>query len=255
MKISAEEFRKSPQKAITFLGMSGAGKTHLACQLEAWGWMNYSCDYEIGSKYMKDALQGGGAFSSANIEALATYLGKLGDPAKGGHPRALFEERQRAYYNAEVQAVSHMREALADTEKHFVHDSTGSLCEIEDDALIDDIGQKTLFVYLKISPEQENIVLDRAQKYPKPLFFPKDFLAEKVEEYLALHDMRHAEDMDPDAFARWVFPHLFEARKPKYQRLADQYGVTIPADNFWQVSSPEAFVEIVAQALERSGHD
>ncbi len=246
----------NPQKAVTLIGMSGAGKTFLSCRLEEWGWRNFSCDYVIGETYLKDVLapysndSNAAPFSAENISALHAYLGKLGNPDQGGHFLDLFLERQKAYYDAEVAALKEMGAVMDQGLGAFVHDSTGSLCEIEDEDLIRDVGQRTLFVYLKTDEAAERVVLQRAQDYPKPLFFPRSFLLQKIDEYLKEHGLQGAEQMEPDAFSRWVFPRLFEARKPKYQRLADLYGVTVPASRFDGVSSAQEFVDIIADYLD-----
>ena len=253
MKPSKQEFLDESDKAITLLGMSGAGKTYLSCRLEEWGWRNYSCDYEIGERFLKpdlEAFTGSGDFSVENIGVLHEFLGKLGNPDLGGYELDLFRERQMAYYNAEVAALREMGEDMDRGEGSFIHDSTGSLCEIEDEDVIYDIGQRTLLVYLRTDEVAERIVLQRAQDYPKPLFFPKAFLLEKIDEYLAEMGLETVAQMEPDEFSRWVFPRLFEARKPKYQRLADLYGVTIPASAFMGLSSSEEFVDIIAEHLD-----
>ena len=251
MKITREEFRSLPRKSITLIGMSGAGKSHISCQLEAWGWHNYSCDYVIGSEYLKDELDGAECLTAENIDALSVYLGKPGNPDKGGFPLDIFKERQKAYYDAECLALDAMGKVLEGTDAHFVHDSTGSLCEVTDGALIRKIGEQTLFVYLKTGEKEEQDVLRRAREYPKPLFFPPAFLEEKLAQYLSQQGLSYVEEITPDDFSRWVFPILFEARKPKYQRLADLYGITIPSSAFQSLESSESFINTIERYLDQ----
>lgn len=250
MKITKEEFLNAPKKNITLIGMSGAGKTHISCMLQRWGWNNYSCDYVIGEKYLKDDLSNVENLSAEDISALSDFLGKLGGTQYGGFSLELFKERQKAYYDAECQALEAMGAEMRAESKHFVHDSTGSFCEIEDDSLIEKIGQETLFVYLKTGEKEEAEVLQRAHDYPKPLFFPPQFLSEKLVQYLSEHGLHEVEDIVPDEFSRWVFPILFEARKPKYQRLADLYGVAISAAEFINMASDQDFISIIAKHLD-----
>ncbi len=248
MKITAQEFLNMPHKAITLIGMSGAGKTHISCLLQKWGWHNYSCDYEIGAKFLKDELGGDGVSDAEDIGALSEFLGKLGRKEDGGFDLETFKARQKAYYDAECQAILALEDDIG--EKHFVHDSTGSLCEIEDEDLIRKIGEKTLFIYLKTDEQTELDVLQRAQDYPKPLFFPSAFLESAIETFLDEKGLNGIDEMVPDDFSRWVFPKLFEARKPKYQRLADMYGVTIPSKEFVDLQSSDQFVQIIADYLD-----
>ncbi len=249
MKITAKEFNDLPYKAVTLIGMSGSGKTHISCLLQKWGWNNYSCDYEIGAKFLKDELGGSGVFDAEDIGALSDFLGKLGRVEDGGFDLNLFKDRQRAYYDAECQALLDMDQYIGS--QNFVHDSTGSLCEVEDDNLIRRIGEKTLFIYLKTDERTEKDVLQRAQDYPKPLFFPPVFLQKSINNFLDEKGLAGVHEMVPDDFSRWVFPKLFEARKPKYQRLADLYGVTIPSREFLELQSPEQFVQVITKYLDK----
>lgn len=248
MKLSKQEFIEQPCKAITLIGMSGAGKTYISSQLARWGWTNYSGDFVIGDRYMRDVLNFEGEFTAENISALSDYLGQLGDEAQGGIELREFRKRQKEYYDAECQSLAAMKYAY-NSEAHFVHDSTGSLCEVEDEVLLREVGEQTLFVYLKTDAETEKDVLKRAYEYPKPLFFPPAFLDKKLSEYLEYKHLSDVNEIKPDDFSRWVFPLLFEARKPKYQRLADLYGVTIPSSKFQNLTSSDAFIDIVAEAL------
>ncbi len=247
MKITAQEFKNSPNKSITLIGMSGAGKSYISSQLEGWGWSNYSCDYEIGARFLRDDLVIGANFTMDDIGALSDYLGKLGNSDKGGFPLDKFKARQKAYYDAEVKALQVM---VVPEDRDFIHDSTGSLCEVEDDALMQKLGEKTLFVYLKTDAQEDKKVLQRARDYPKPLFFPPPFLEEKLSTFLSEFNLASVNEIEPDDFSRWVFPKLFEARKPKYQSLADKYGVAISSSKFKDLQSADEFIEIIADHLD-----
>jgi quinolinate synthetase A subunit len=132
-------FLRAPHKRVMLFGMSGLGKTTLSNMLrEAGDWFHYSVDYRIGTRYMgeyisdnfkreamkvpllRELLMSDSVFITSNITfdnlaPLSTYLGKPGDPARGGVP---FEEYLRrhadrnyyviAYINcsAEVKALS-----------------------------------------------------------------------------------------------------------------------------------------------------
>lgn len=245
MKLSKQEFLDAQPKAITLIGMSGAGKTHISAQLQSWGWNNYSGDFVIGDRYMRDALSAYGGFSVEDISGLSEYLGKVGNPDLGGLPLEEFQKRQKEYYDAECRSLEDM---LVEGE-NFVHDSTGSLCEVENENLLRKIGDETLFVYLKTDAVAEKQVLKRAYEYPKPLFFPPMFLLAMIDEYLSLNGLCKPEEMVPDDFSRWVFPKLFAARKPKYQRLADLYGISVSASEFHDLKSSDEFTSIIAEYL------
>ncbi|MGB4056781.1 MAG: ATPase [Alphaproteobacteria bacterium] len=239
MKISGREFLDQERKAVTLMGMSGVGKTYLACQLKGWGWDFYSCDYEIGTKHLNIPV------TPEDLSLLSGYIGKLGNPAMGGMGLAEFKKRQKAYYDAECAAV----EAIGGSKKNFVNDSTGSLCEIMDEGVIRRLGAKTLIVYIQSDEAHNRTVIERARLYPKPLFFPPAKFDEWLAEYLGAKGLSGADDIVPDEFSRWVFPRLLESRLPKYQKIADTYGVTIPAADLKDVKSERDFVDVVAAAL------
>jgi hypothetical protein len=58
--------------------------------------------------------------------------------------------------------------------------------------------------------------------------------------------------MNPEEFARWVFPELVKHRRPLYQALADKYGYTVTAAEAGQVSSENDLLELVELAIDRS---
>lgn len=258
MKLTAEEFLAQPIKAITLIGMSGAGKSYLANKMAGWGWVNYSCDDLIGTKYLKEALENRTAAAAAAsvadpLKLLSAFVGKIGNPAKGGLVREEFRRRQKLYYNAECQALKDTISALnvAQTQgRNFVNDSAGSLCEIEDAALLEEIGKETLFVYLKIGQNDHEKLLNRAISNPKPLYFPAPFFKERLESYMAQFDMAAIEEIDPDEFLRWVFPYLFESRLPKYKALAEKHGVKVSVSDLENIDSEDEFFKVVANALE-----
>lgn len=252
MKLSARDFLRQPRRPLTLIGMSGVGKTHMACRLAQWGWHNYSCDYLIGTRYLRDAVQGDGEMSPDNIANLSDFVGQIGAKDKGGVELAEFRRRQRLYYEAEcavLRDIGEGIEAAAREGKPFVNDSSGSLCEVEDEAILAGAGEKTLFVYLKAGEEDHPKILERAVQYPKPLYFPPAFFEANLKDYLEQSGTADARDIDPGAFLSWVFPRLFQSRLPKYQRLADRYGVTLPAAAVGSVRSEEEFLELVAGAL------
>ena len=128
MRMTAAEFRRWDARSITLLGMSGVGKTHLSSTLRAAHWFHYSADYRIGTRYLsepildnikrqamqvpflRDLLRSDSIYIANNITvdnltAVLTFLGKLGDPARGGLPLAEFRRRQQLYHDAEVAAM------------------------------------------------------------------------------------------------------------------------------------------------------
>lgn len=124
-------------KAITLLGMSGAGKTHFSQRLAAWGWEHYSCDFEIAKRL-------GIEVSVDDLSALSSFIGQVGDEAKGGLPIEEFKRRQKLYIDAEMQALRDVPYGAG----RLVNDSTGSFCEIEDEMLIAEVADKLSLIHI-----------------------------------------------------------------------------------------------------------
>ena len=115
--------------------------------------------------------------------------------------------------------------------------------------LLDSIDENSLIVYIKANAEQEKEVLKRAQEYPKPLFYSPERFEYWVEEFLTEKGLQSSDEIDRDEFSRWVFPRLFENRLPKYQAIADKYGVTIPSEEFLGVKNADDFLNIIVRHL------
>lgn len=258
MPITIPEFNAIERKVITLMGMSGVGKTYLSLLLARQGWFHYSCDLEIGTRYLGDELSRTlgrpNNVTADNLSMLSDYVGRLGDVTKGGLPMDEFSRRQKQYYTAECQSLRELpavvRQAHAKGFTSVVNDSTGSLCEIDDETLLASVDENSLIVYIKASVEEEKNVLRRAQEYPKPLFYSPERFEAWVAEFLSDRKLSAPEQIVPDEFSRWVFPRLFENRLPKYQRIADKYGVTIPSSAFHGVSTPEEFLNVITAHLK-----
>lgn len=250
MRLTRDQFLNLSRKTITLMGMSGVGKSFLTQMLKGRGWGAYECDVQIGTHFLAEeigkSLPGYPPVRSDDLQTLSAFVGKLG---KGGLSLPEFQRRQGLYMEAECNSLRAAKQALHSTNRDFVVDSTGSLCEIADEVLLADLGGQTLFVYIKASAEEEAEILDRAQKFPKPLYFPPAFLEEKIAVYIEEQDLFGLEQVDPDHFARWVFPHLFASRLPKYERLAGLYGVVVPSEALKGVGHEGDFVEVIADAL------
>ena len=259
MPITIPEFNDIKHKVITLMGMSGVGKTYLSTMLSEQGWYHYSCDYEIGTRYLgseiEQTLGEKNIITTDDLSQLSRYLGRLGKLEEGGLPLNEFKRRQNKYFEAECQSLRELKKIVMQAHEkgftHVVNDSTGSLCEIDDDILLDSIDENSLIVYIKANAEEEKEVLRRAQEYPKPLFFSPERFDYWLDEYLAENNLSSSVEMTPDDFSRWVFPRLFENRLPKYQRIADKYGTTIPSDAFKSVQTEEDFLKVIIDHLDK----
>ncbi|AXI54716.1 ATPase [Sulfitobacter sp. JL08] len=280
---SAQDWRKTEHKRVLVFGMSGLGKTHLSNLLRASGqWFHYSIDYRIGTRYMgeyitdnakahamkvpflrdllmTDSIYIGSNISFNNLTPVATYLGKPGDPARGGTSMADYIERQEQFRQAEISA-------LMDTERfikraqalygypHFICDSGGSICEWvdpdnPDDPLLRALADQTLLVWIKGSDAHTQDLIARFDKAPKPMAYQPEFLSRVWAEYLSKNNLQE-DDVDPDSFIRWTYAKALEHRQPRYEAMAD-WGVTVTADEVASVKTTTDFDDVIAAALER----
>ena len=100
--------------------------------------------------------------------------------------------------------------------------------------------------------EEEDKLIQRAVSAPKPMYYRPEFLTEHLALYLAENNMHYAAEMDPDDFARWVFPRLFHSRVPRYESIAKQ-GYTVTSQEVAQVKNEHDFLGLLERAIERQG--
>ncbi len=279
MKMSPRQFLDWESKSITLLAMSGAGKTTLANKLPKDRWFHYSGDYRIGTKYLSepildnikrqamevpflrnllltDSIYICNNITVENLSPVSSFLGKLGDPAQGGLPLGEFKRRQALHRQAEIAAMNDVPEFIHKAEdiygyKHFLNDAGGSVCELDCPEVIERLAEHTLIVYIKIPPEMEQTIIQRAKSDPKPLYYREAFLDQKLAEYMEQFHHSSPDLIPPDHFASWVFPELFKSRVPRYQAIADQHGYTVAADDIAHVRGEQDFLQIIADAVAK----
>ena len=269
---------------IAVLGMSGVGKTRIAAMMRRKAdWFHYSIDYRIGTRYLGesivdefkreamktpmlyDMLRSDSIYISSNITfenlaPLSTWLGKPGDQVKGGIPFAEYLRRQREHRDAEVKALM---DTPAFVEKaktiygydHFICDTGGSICEVVDpedrnDAVLKCLSETCLIVYIEGDDAHKNALKARFDKSPKPMYYNEAFLKQCWADYLK-ETGETEERVDPDAFIRWGFARLIDWRAPRYKAIADNWGVTVSAQEIERIQTPEAFLTLVDAAAAR----
>lgn len=279
MKFKLEEFRAWENKRITLVGMSGVGKSYLSAKLRGDDWFHYSGDYRIGTRYLnehiidmiktqairipflKELLRNDWIYFKNNIRIndlgpVLSFVGKLGDPERGGVEIGEFIERQAIYHQAEVDAMYDIPHFIQKAQKiygypHFVNDVGGSLCELDDPGVMDLLVDNTLILYIQVTnKEQEQLLIERAVSDPKPLYYRPDFLQQHLQTYFAETGLEYAAQINPDDFARWVFPRLFHSRLPKYDAIAE-LGYTVTSEEVARVENGTDFVRLLETAIER----
>jgi hypothetical protein len=279
MKMSPQEFLDWPSKRITLLAMSGAGKTTLANKLPKANWFHYSGDYRIGTRYLRepildnikrqamsvpflrdlllsDSIYISNKITIDNLAPVSTFLAKVGDPAENGLSLQEFKRRQQLHHQAECAAMNDVPEFIHKAQDiygypHFINDAGGSVCELDCPEVIEQLVKNTLIIYIKIPPDLERTIIERAKSDPKPLYYREAFLDEKLAEFMRLNDYATTDEMPPDEFVSWVFPELFKSRLPRYQAIADQYGYTVDANEVAGVKDEADFIRMISDALAK----
>ena len=63
-----------------------------------------------------------------------------------------------------------------------------------------------------------------------------------------------AEDaVNPDTFVRWTYAKALAHRQPRYEAMAQRWGVTVTADEVGALKGEADFIDLIATALERRG--
>jgi len=279
MKMSSQQFLDWESKRITLLAMSGAGKTTLANKLPIDKWFHYSVDYRIGTKYLGEAILDNikrqamdvpflkklllsdsiyihNNITVENLSPVSSFLGKLGDTNLDGLPLKEFKRRQALHYHAEVAALNDVAEFIHKAEdiygyKHFLNDAGGSVCELDNQKVLETLAENTLIIYIKIPESLKQTIITRAKTDPKPLYYREAFLDQKLTEFMQANNYSSSEQIPPDEFVSWVFPELFESRIPRYQTIADQYGYTLDSNEVAQVTDEANFIQLVADAIAK----
>lgn len=259
--------------------MSGVGKTRLACILRKHHWFHYSGDYRIGTRYLdepildnikhklmnipllkdlmrSDSLHIRNNITVDNLNPVSTFLGKLGNPEAGGLGLTEFKRRQELHRQAEIATMKDVPEFIQKAHNvygydHFINDAGGSLCELDDPEVLKALSDNTLVLYIKASKHDEKELIKRAECSPKPLYYRESFLDEELAAYMSEKHLDYIALIDPDDFVRWVFPHLFYSRIPRYEAIAEQYGYTITTEEVAGLQDENDFLQFIANVLER----
>ncbi len=279
-----DDWLNAPERRVALFGMSGLGKTHVASLLRAsGGWFHYSIDYRIGTRYMgehiadnfkaeamklpllrelllTDSVYIASNITFDNLAPLSTYLGKPGDPARGGLPFDEYRRRQDQHRTAEIAALLDTPHFIARAKAlygypNFVCDTGGSICEVvnpddPDDPVLTSLSSNLLLVGIEGSEAHTAELVRRFDRAPKPMYYHPDFLTAAWEEFT---DGRPPEQIDPDAFVRWTYARALAHRQPLYAAMARNWGVTVTAEDIARVNSAAEFDALIARTLEARG--
>tara|TARA_R110002020_G_scaffold232139_2_gene443540 strand:- start:55561 stop:56409 length:849 start_codon:yes stop_codon:yes gene_type:complete len=277
----AKTWRSAARKSVMFFGMSGLGKTHVSKMLvQQGGWFHYSIDYRIGTAgmyghikdnlirhamrepFLAQMLRADAMYLEPNVHdhdltAVASYLGKPGNPARGGLPMTEYTRRQDQFRTAEIAALRDTPVFLARARDlygypHFICDTGGSICEWIDpddanDPLLAELSQHCLPVWIKGDEAHAQELIRRFDRAPKPMAYQPAFLARVWAQYLSENNIQE-DEVDPDTFIRWTYAQALAHRQPRYAAMAE-YGVTVTAEEMHAVTTSEEFDDLIAAKL------
>jgi len=278
---TARDWRAASRRKVLVFGMSGLGKTHLASLLRGAGdWFHYSIDYRIGTRYLgeliadnakaeamkvpflrdlllSDSIYIGSNITFHNLRPVATWLGKPGDPARGGLPMAEYARRQEAFRQAEIAALHDTAHFAERAQRlygydHFICDTGGSICEWADpsdpeDPLLTALSRECLLIWIKGDAAHTEELIRRFDRAPKPMAYQPAFLARVWEDYLAQEGLTE-DEVDPDSFIRWTYAQALAHRQPRYVEMA-KWGITITPDEISALGTESDFTDLIAAKL------
>ena len=282
---TSADWRAAPQRRVMLFGMSGLGKTHASTMLrESGGWFHYSVDYRIGTRYMgehiadnfkreamkipllrelllSDSVTIASNITFDNLAPLSTYLGKPGDPAKGGLAFSDYMKRQDQHRTAEIAALTDTPHFITRAEElygyaHFVCDSGGSICEVVDpedpeDPVLSLLARHLLCVWIEGTDAHTAELVRRFDRAPKPMYYQPEFLLAAWQDYRTETGLAE-QAVDPDAFVRWTYARALAHRAPRYRAMARNWGVTVTAEEIAEASDEARFIDLIARAIDRS---
>jgi len=274
----------APEKRFALFGMSGLGKTHMANLLrEGDAWYHYSIDYRIGTAYMgehindnlkrqamqvpflaellrSDSIYIRSNIGFENLAPLSTFLGKPGDPSKGGLPFEEYMRRQALHRRAEVNALLDTPAFIGRARDlygypHFICDTGGSICEVVDphdpqDDVLKTLSTHCLLVWIEGTDAHTEELIRRFDRAPKPMYYKPEFLLPLWQTYLD-ETGQTADQVDPDAFVRFAYAKALAHRAPLYRAMAENWGVSVTAAEVAAVRDAQDVDALVAAALGR----
>ena len=281
---TARDWRDAPRKRILFFGMSGLGKTFVSNLLrDAGDWFHYSIDYRIGTRYMgehiadnakaeamkvpflrdlllSDSIYIGSNITFENLAPVSAYLGKPGNPDKGGLSYAEYTRRQAQFRQAEINALLDTGHFIRRAERlygypHFICDTGGSICEWVDphdpkNEVLSHLASETLMIWIKGSEDHTQELIRRFNRAPKPMSYQPEFLDRCWNEYLADKGISETE-VDPDDFIRTTYAAALAHRQPLYEAIAQNWGVTVTAEEIGAVRSEADFTDVISAAIDK----
>ncbi|MEM6260134.1 MAG: hypothetical protein AAGI37_17805 [Planctomycetota bacterium] len=184
---------------LSFIGMSGVGKSYWAKQLAQAGWYDLDCDSMIAMRMAEIICVGPG---EEPVHALGQWMGMPWIDS--------FADREEQYLKLERQvtstAIQVANDRTEDTSEKVVIDTTGSVIYTGDERL-DQLKQSTRVVYFDVPYDVRQSMVELYLREPKPVLWQ------------GIYQPIPGESQD-DALAR-CYAELLADRAECYRALAD----------------------------------
>ena len=108
------------------------------------------------------------------------------------------------------------------------------------------LSDTLLLVWIKGSEAHREELKRRFDRAPKPMYYRPEMLLDLWAEFTAGQDQ-----VDPDAFLRFGYARLLDARQPRYAAMAN-WGLTVTAEEVATVKDASGFHALIAASLDRS---
>ena len=220
------------QLRLALVGMSGAGKSFWTKRLAAEKIPAISSDSQIEAR-LAHTLQKGGF---RGINGVAAWMGWPDSPT--------YAEREAQYLSEEIASLDEVLTSLErDPQRELVLDTTWSVIYTGNNLLFR-LRKLTMVVYLAASSEEQQLLIERYLKDPKPVLWRGAFQPRGGE--------------TPHETVARCYPALLAARRQGYQALAhctiavaELRELSEKAESRGQTAGA-AFLEMVRQQLNRA---
>lgn len=177
---------------LTFIGMSGAGKTYWAKKLERKGFARYSADDFIETKLAQELKQ----YGYSGIHDMAQWM---------GHPYdERYPARSKRYLELERKVMLEIIRMLKHNSEDTVVDTTGSIVYLNQE-ILEELSQISKVVYFTTPVSQRQMYIQFLAD-PKPVIWGNQF-------------NRRADETPEQALAR-CYPRLLQYRIDLYKKYA-----------------------------------
>lgn len=181
---------------VSFIGMSGVGKSYWAKQLAQAGWLHLDCDAMIADR-LGEIIEVGQ--DEDPVHAVGRWMGM---PWEDG-----YEANEARYLELETTATSRALDQLREHDgQSVVIDTTGSVIYTGSETLTH-LKQKTRTVYFEVPDDVRQQMVELYLSEPKPVLWQSGYRPK-------------AGESQGDALAR-CYAELLADRAERYRALAD----------------------------------